>query len=288
MQVAVLGTGVMGAGMARSLLRGGHQVAVWNRSPAKAEPLADDGATVRTDPAEAVRGADAVLTMLYDTDSVLEVMAKVLPEMAAEAVWLQSSTIGVEGAKKAAAAAEAAGVAYLDAPVLGTKKPAEDGALVVLVSGAESLRERVAPVLEAIGSRSMWVSAEPGDASALKLVCNAWVGSITAATGQSVALARQLGIDAELFLQAIKGGPTDSPYAQLKGAAMIAGEFGVSFTLDGVRKDLGLIREAAVSSGTSTMLMDGSRRCFDRAAELGHGQDDMAAVVTGFIEGAKI
>jgi 3-hydroxyisobutyrate dehydrogenase len=282
MRVAVLGTGVMGAGMARSLLRAGHEVAVWNRSSEKAEPLAADGATVWAEPADAVRGAGAIVTMLYDTDSVLEVMAKVLPQIDADAVWLQSSTIGVEGAKQTAAAAAEAGVAYLDAPVLGTRKPAEEGMLVVLLSGAESLRERVAPVVEAIGSRSMWVSAEPGDASALKLVCNAWVGAITAATGQSVALAGQLGVDPNLFLQAIKGSPTDSPYAQLKGAAMIAGEFAVSFALDGARKDLDLIRQAAVSSGTSTMLVDGVRSCFDRAAERGHGEDDMAAVVTAF------
>ena len=282
MRVAVLGTGVMGAGMGRSLLRGGHEVAVWNRTPAKAEPLAGDGATVCTDPVDAVRGAGAIVTMLYDTDSVLDVMSKVLPEVDPGAVWLQSSTIGVEGARQTAAAAAKAGVAYLDAPVLGTRRPAEDGMLVVLLSGDDSLRERVAPVLEAIGSRSMWVSAEPGDASALKLVCNAWVGAITAATGQSVALAGQLGIDANLFLQAIKGGPSDSAYAQLKGAAMIAGEFAVSFALDGARKDLDLIRQAAVSSGTSTMMIDGVRGCFDRAAERGHGEDDMAAVVTGF------
>jgi 3-hydroxyisobutyrate dehydrogenase len=284
MRVAVLGTGVMGAGMARSLLRAGHNVAVWNRSPEKAEPLGADGATVCAEPADAVRGAGAIVTMLYDTDSVLEVMAKVLPEVDPDAVWLQSSTIGVEGAKRTAAVAAQAGVGYLDAPVLGTKQPAEDGKLVVLLSGDESLRDRVERVLEALGSRSIWVSGEPGDASALKLACNAWVGSITAATAQSVALARQLGLDPGLFLQAIKGGPTDSPYAQLKGAAMIAGEFAVSFALDGVRKDLGLIREAAVSSGTSTLLMDGSRSCFDRAAELGHGRDDMAAVVAAFTE----
>jgi 3-hydroxyisobutyrate dehydrogenase len=284
MRVAVLGTGVMGAGMTRSLLRGGHEVAVWNRSGEKAEPLAADGATVCAEPVDAVRGAGVVLTMLFDTESVLEVMAKVLPEVDADAVWLQSSTIGVDGAKRAAAVAAEAGVAYLDAPVLGTRKAAEDGTLVVLLSGEQSLRQRVAPVVEAIGSRSMWVSAEPADASALKLVCNAWVGAITAATGQSVALAGQLGLDPDLFLQAIKGSPTDSPYAQLKGAAMIAGEFPLSFALDGVRKDLGLIRQAAVSSGTSTMLVDGVRGCFDRAAERGHGGDDMAAVVSAFPE----
>src|SRR6478609_5180745 len=157
MRVAVLGTGVMGAGMARSLLRGGHEVAVWNRTLEKAEPLAADGATVSADPADAVRGAGAVVTMLYDTDSVQQVMAKVLPKLDRDTIWLQSSTIGVEGAKQTAAAAAENGVAYLDAPVLGTRKPAEDGKLIVLLSGEESLRERVAPVVEAVGSRSIWV-----------------------------------------------------------------------------------------------------------------------------------
>ena len=119
-----------------------------------------------------------------------------------------------------------------------------------LASGAEELRDRVAPAFEAMGSKTIWVSEEPGRGSALKLVCNAFVGSLTAAIGQSVGLASQLGLDPQLFLDALDGGASDSPYVHVKGAMMLADDYPASFALDGVRKDLGLIRAAEQRSGT--------------------------------------
>ena len=190
--------------------RGGEQpavradVTVWNRSPEKAKPLSDDGARVASTPAEAVDGADVVVTMLFDADAVTEVTRDSLPAMG-DAVWAQMSTVGLEGAARLGELAEAYGVGYLDAPVLGTKQPAEDGKLVVLVSGPRDLEPRAAPVFDAVGTRTSWVGEEPGSASRLKLVVNAWVQSITVATAQSVALARDLGLDPQLFLDTIDG-----------------------------------------------------------------------------------
>lgn len=272
----------MGAGMARSLLRHGIEVSAWNRTRAKADPLAEQGAQIASSPGEAVRDADLVMTMLYDADSVVEVAQEALPAVQSGPVWVQSSTIGLEGTDRAAAVAARFGVPYVDAPVLGTKGPAEQGQLVVLAAGADELRERVTPAFEAMGSRTLWVGTEPGRASALKLACNAWVASITAATGQSVALAGRLGLDPRLFLEAIDGGPVGSPYAQAKGGAMIAGEFLPQFELDGVVKDLGLIRDAEEASGTATTLTDALLACFGTASERGHGAEDMAAVVAAF------
>ena len=117
-------------------------------------------------------------------------------------------------------------------------------------------------------------------ASGLKLACNAWILSITAAAAQSVALADRLGLDPALFLQALDGGPANSPYAQLKGGAMIKGDFTPSFGLDGGRKDLGLILAAAGGAGVDTSLLLGLRSLFDAAAAKGHGDDDLAAVYT--------
>jgi 3-hydroxyisobutyrate dehydrogenase len=272
----------MGAGMVTSLRREGFEVAAWNRTRTRAEPLAALGAMVVDDAVDAVDGAEVVLTMLYDADSVLEVMADVLPAMPDGAVWVQSSTIGQEGTRLAADLATTHGVAYVDAPMLGTKTPAEKGLLVVLAAGDPHLRARLTPVFDAVGGKTLWVGDEPGPASALKLVCNAWVGSVTAAVGQSVALAGQLGLDPRLFLDAIAGGPLDSAYAQLKGGAMIDGAFDPQFELDGVRKDLGLIRAAEAGSQTSTVLTEAVLACFDTASERGHGGDDMAAVVSAF------
>src|SRR5918993_326596 len=179
--VAVLGTGIMGSGMARSLLRAGHEVRVWNRTADRAKPLAEDGATVAADASEAVRGADVVLTMLFDADSVLQVVGAVVDQIGPDAVWLQTSTIGVDGAERAAAFAAEHGIAALDAPVLGTKAPAEQGTLTVLVSGDPALVDRVRPVLDAIGAKTVVAGDRFGQASALKLACNSFIAVVTAA-----------------------------------------------------------------------------------------------------------
>ena len=276
MRVCVLGTGLMGAGMARSLRRGGLDVTVWNRTRAKAEPLAADGIEVADSIGTAVAGADAVITMLYDADAVLAVEDEVTTALSGQVVWLQSATVGVEGIRRIAE--EAGSARLLDAPMLGTKQPAEEGKLVPIVSGEPALIEQVRPVLDAVGSKTVVAGEKIGDASALKLACNAWIFSITAATAQSLALARALGVDPEQFLAAIDGSASNSPYAQLKGKAMLAGEFAPSFELDGARKDLGLIAEAHIDHA----LIDGLRSLFDTASEQGHGADDMAAVFTAF------
>jgi 3-hydroxyisobutyrate dehydrogenase len=271
--------------MVRSLRRAGIEVDVWNRTRGKAEPLAADGARVHGTAAEAVADADVVVLMLFDTDAVLEVLAEALPAAQNGPVWVQASTIGLEGTARAAELASRFGAPFVDAPVLGTKQPAEQGALVFLAAGADELRERVAPAFDAMGSKTIWVGEEPGRGSALKLVCNAFVGTLTAAIGQSVGLANQLGLDPQLFLDALDGGASDSPYVHVKGAMMLKDDYPPSFALDGVRKDLGLIRAAELASGTRATLTEAVLACYDAAAEQGHGSDDMAAVVGAFREG---
>ncbi len=279
MRVAVLGTGIMGSGMVRSLLREGHEVVAWNRTAERAEPLAADGATVAGSVAEAADGADVVVTMLFDADATVEVGREAVAHLREDAVWLQCGTVGVEGAARVA---EVGGGRVLDAPVLGTRKPAEEGALVVLVSGPEALRQRVAPVLEAIGSRSVVAGDEVGAASALKLACNAWVALLTAGTAQSLALAGALGVDPALFLEAIDGGPVFAPYAKVKGGAMLAEDWTPSFEVDGVVKDLGLMVSAGAAVGFPTELLHVLHELFAQASGAGHGADDMAAVRTVF------
>lgn len=280
MRVALLGTGTMGAGMARSLKRAGLEVAAWNRTRSKAEPLAEDGVDVAAAVEEAVSGADAVLTMLFDVDSVLAVTGELLAALGDDAVWLQASTVGPSGVLRIADAAGDA--AFLDTPMLGTKQPAAEGKLVALASGDRALVDRVEPVLGAIAARTVYAGSKIGQASALKLACNAWIASITAATAQSVSLAAALGVDPGLFLQAIDGGPTNAPYAQLKGKAMIGGDFAPSFALDGVIKDIDLMRAAGSDVGFPTDLLDALRELFARASKAGHGADDMVAIRSVF------
>ncbi len=131
--VAVLGTGIMGAPMARNLLAAGFPVRAWNRTAEKTAPLGAAGAVIGASPAEAADGAQIVLTMLTDADAVVEVAAAAL---GGADVWIQASTVGIDGAERCAALAAEHGVAYVDAPVLGTRQPAEEGKLIVLALGA--------------------------------------------------------------------------------------------------------------------------------------------------------
>jgi 3-hydroxyisobutyrate dehydrogenase len=274
--VALLGTGTMGAGMAANIARAGMPLRVWNRSRDKAEPLADLGATVADTPAEAVRGADIVVTMLFDADSVAATMEQAREGLAPGVVWLQQSTVGVEGSDRLVALAEDLGVAYVDAPVLGTRKPAEDGALVVLAAGPEDARPTVTPVLDAIGSRTMWLGAA-GEASRLKLAANAWVLTVVEGIAESLALTRSLGLDPRLFLEAVAGGAMDAPYVQLKGSSMLAGDFAPSFAVSGAAKDADLIVAAARGAGVELAVVEAARDHLARALEAGHGDLDLSA-----------
>jgi 3-hydroxyisobutyrate dehydrogenase len=274
--VALLGTGTMGAGMAASIARAGLPLRVWNRSREKAEPLAGVGAVVADSPSEAVEGADLVLTMLFDADAVAATMEQARASLAPDAVWVQQSTVGVAGSDRLVALARDLGVAYVDAPVLGTRKPAQDGALVVLASGPEDVRERVTPVFDAIGSRTLWLGAA-GEASRLKLAANAWVITVVEGIAESLALTRSLGLDPHLFLQAVSGGAMDAPYVQLKGTAMIEGDFAPSFSLDGAAKDGDLIVAAARGAGVELAVVEAARDHLARARAAGHGGLDLSA-----------
>jgi 3-hydroxyisobutyrate dehydrogenase len=283
MRVAVLGTGIMGSGMARSLLRSGLDVTVWNRHHHRAAPLAADGAQVAATAVEAVADADAVITMLWDGNSVAEVMADALPAAPDGILWAQASTVSLDDAgDMLPALADGCGARYIDAPVLGTRQPAEEGRLTVLAAAPEALRDPITPVFGAIGARTVWVSDRPGDGTRLKLVANSWVTTIVAATAQSIALAQGLGLDPRAFLDMMKGGAVDAPYLHIKGGAIIAGQFATSFAVEGAVKDAGLIAAAMRETGTDAALMDAVGAQYLKAAESGHGEEDMAAIFYAF------
>jgi 3-hydroxyisobutyrate dehydrogenase len=262
--------------MARNLAAAGLPVRVWNRSKDKADPLADAGAHVAGSPAEAVAGADVVLTMLFDAEAVVETMEAASGALGSDVVWVQSSTVGLTGEQRLSALAVDLGVTYVDAPVLGTRQPAEKGALVVLAAGPEEVRHRVQPVFDAVGQRTMWVG-EAGGATKLKLVANAFVLTVLEGVAQSVSMADALGLDPRLFLEAVAGGATDAPYVQLKGAAMVNGQWDSAFSLSGAYKDAGLIAEAMRANGVDTAVIDAIRSHQARSIDAGNGDADMAA-----------
>jgi 3-hydroxyisobutyrate dehydrogenase len=277
-KVAVLGTGIMGAAMARNLLAGGMEVRAWNRSREKAEPLQEDGAEVADSPADAARGADFLLTMLADADVVEEAVAgDVLPALAEGGVWLQMSTVGEDGSKRLAETANEHGVDFVDAPVLGTKQPAEQGQLVVLASGPEELRERSQQVFDAVGSKTVWLG-EAGAGSRLKLVVNNWIVGLLGVLAETVAFANYIGVDPARFLETIEGGPLGLPYAQLKGNMMIEEDFPTSFSARLARKDTGLVLDTAEAQDLEMPIARAVAARFDEAIQAGHGEQDMAAI----------
>jgi 3-hydroxyisobutyrate dehydrogenase len=278
--IAVLGTGIMGAAMARNLLAAGMEVRVWNRSREKAEPLADDGAKVADSPAEAAEGAGFVLTMLANADAVAEAASGedgALSALPDDGVWLQMSTVGIEGNERLAGIADEQGIYYVDAPVLGTKEPAEQGQLVVLASGPEEVRERCEPVFDAVGSKTLWLGPA-GTGSRLKLVTNNWIVGLLGALAETISLAKAIGVDPSQFLEVIEGGPLDVPYAHMKGQMMIEEEFPTSFSANLARKDIGLVLEAAEASGLRLPLTEAAAAHFDEAINAGYGEEDMAAI----------
>jgi 3-hydroxyisobutyrate dehydrogenase len=272
--IAVLGTGAMGAPMARNLARAGHEVRAWNRTAGKAATLRADGVAVHDDAASAAVGADVVMTMLADAAAVLGVIAEA--GLASRQVWWQASTIGIEGNDRCAALARDAGAALVDAPVLGTRLPAEEGKLVILASGPPAALETCAPLFDAVGARTLTLG-EAGTGTRLKLAVNAWVLAVTQGTAETLALAEALGLDPSWVFEALAGGALDLPYFRIKGTMMLADEFPASFALALAAKDARLVAEAAERHGADVPLARAVAARMTEAAESGLGDEDMAA-----------
>lgn len=275
--VAVLGTGIMGAPMARNIAAAGYDLRVWNRTRDKAEALADAPAMVASSPAEAVDGSDVVVTSLADGSVVDEVMRAAGPSLRQGAVWLQMSTVGIAWTNNLSDLADELDVTLFDAPVLGTRKPAEEGELTVLAAGPPELRSQAQPIFDAVGSQTVWLD-RPGDASRLKLVTNAWITSMTVVLAESIALSEGLGIAPQRFLDAIAGGAVGAPYAQIKGPSMVNDDYPTSFPVRLARKDAQLVVDAAEMVDMDLRVATATAERFAAADDAGHGEADMAAV----------
>ncbi|WP_370538742.1 NAD(P)-dependent oxidoreductase [Ideonella sp.] len=275
--IAVLGTGLIGAPVARNLRKRGFTVHAWNRTAAKAHALANDDIQAFDNPADAVRGADIIVTVLKDGPSVAQAIQAAAPALGKGAVWLQLSTVGIEGIDALAALAEQHGLIFYDAPVQGTRQPAELAQLIILASGPIAQREVVQPVFDAIGKRTLWVSEQTGSSSRLKLALNSWAFALTHGLAESLALAKGLGVDAALVVDVVTGGPMDSGYFQAKAAAILAENYAASFSIANAVKDSRLVVDAAAQAGVRVDAAQAGLRRFERALEAGHGDKDMAA-----------
>jgi len=277
--VAILGIGTMGHGMAKSALRGGIPTIVWNLTAAPTRDLADMGAEVAETAADAAARAGIVITMVTDADAVLSVATEqgMLDALAPGAIWAQMSTIGVAGTERVVQLVEArrTDVLLLDAPVSGSKEPAEQGQLVIFASGPDDARARVTPVFDALGQRTIWVGPL-GAGSRLKLVNNTLLAFTAEGVGASIALAHRLGVETETVIDALDGGPLVSSWESAKLQRIARGDFTPQFPLALALKDVHLALES-VDAGRFESLASLARE-WEHAVDQGLGDQDVTVV----------
>jgi len=268
--------------MARNLLRAQLRVNVWDRTPAKADRLTGAGATAHPGPDVAAANADVVITMLPDGPAVTSVAVGqgMLKALRPRAIWCQMGTIGVRATEELAGtvANQRSDVEFVDAPVSGTRGPAEAGQLLILASGPPSARQPLEPVFGAIGSRTMWLG-EAGAGSRLKLVLNAWLAFLMEGIAESVALADELGVDHAALADALDGSPLEAPVALAKLAKIDAGDETPDFALRWAAKDIDL---ALAEAGTTTLPVAAAiSRRWHELVNAGLGQADVSAARHG-------
>ena len=284
-KLAVLGLGTMGRAMAGSALRGGIPTVVWNRDPAAAKTLADQGAEVAPLVADAVRDVDVVITMVTNTEAVLSIaidreMLRALPE---DAVWAQMSTIGIDGTERldALVRSQRPDVYFVDAPVSGSRVPAEQGKLLIFASGPEAARTRVAPVFGAIGQRTIWLGPA-GNGSRMKLANNTLLAFTAEGVANSLALAHRLGLETASVLDAFDGSPLVSPWEWGKLRRIAKGEFSAEFALALALKDVHLAL-AAGSAGRFRVLAALAEE-WEEIVDHGLGGEDVTVVTRALEE----
>ena len=283
--IAVLGTGTMGAPMARNLLRAGFGVRVWNRTVAKAAALAADGAQPARTAAAAAANADVLITMLADGAAVEQVTAGptgALSVLRPGAIWIQMSTVGVQWCDRLAELADCHGVRYVDAPVSGSAGPAARGELEILASAADSARVLAEPIFDVLGRRTVWLPRR-GDGSRLKLALNNWLAVLVEGIAETLTFVGALGLDPHVMLASITGGPLASEYALAKGLAMLDRDFAPGFPLRHAAKDAELALHAADQHAVHLPLTDALLPRWRAAIANNHGGDDVASAVTAAV-----
>ncbi len=278
--IAFLGTGRMGGPMAANLARTGFRVRAWDRTASHAAALVKDGATAAASPAEAVKGAGIIITMLADGPATEQALRGPDGELviAPGLIWVQMATVGMDWTERFINTATRHQVSFFDAPVSGSQGPAQAGQLTVLASGPSWMQEAVAPVFAALGRATTWLGPA-GNGTRTKLVLNNWLADLAEMTAETLSFARQLDLDPAQIVDVLDSTPLGSPYATQKARTMLAGDFTPAFALKHALKDADLAAQAAQASGTELTLTSALLPRWRRAAA-GHADEDVAAIYT--------
>jgi 3-hydroxyisobutyrate dehydrogenase len=276
--VAVLGAGIMGSAMTRNLVAAGVDTLVWDRSPQATGPLADAGARVAASAPDAVRDAGIVITMLPTAEVVESVIfdGGTADAFADGCVWAQMGTIGVEATLRIGErlALKRPDVMFVDAPVSGSKGPAEQGQLLILASGPAAAADALRPVFDVLGRKTVWLG-QAGHGSQVKLVVNAYMSILIEGVAETMELADRLGIGHQQLAEAIEGGPLDAPIADAKLHKMDRQDYAAEFPLEWALKDVDLAISAA--PGDAPPLLAALSRQWHAAVAAGHGREDISA-----------
>jgi 3-hydroxyisobutyrate dehydrogenase-like beta-hydroxyacid dehydrogenase len=286
-KIAWIGTGIMGAPMARRLLSGGHRLHVFNRSPEKARPLVEEGAVMAPDPAAAAQSTDAIFIMVPDTPDVENVIAKIEPALTRGQLVLDMSTIAPEAERKIAAKLAALGVDYLDAPVSGGETGAIEGTLTIMVGGGEAPFNRACPLLELLGKRITYMGPS-GAGQTTKLANQIAVALTLEAAAEALLFAARGGLEPTKVLEAIGAGAGGSWQLSNLGPKIIARDYRPGFFVKLIRKDLRLVTEAANQNGIALPGLQMMTSMFNATAALGHDLDGTQALAEALVKLATL
>jgi len=280
-QVALLGLGTMGIGMAKNLLKAGFPLSVYNRTPAKAQPLAAEGARIAKTPADAARDADVILSMVSDDDASRSTWTGehgALSGAKANAVLVESSTVTPEWIAELAALAAKHNLDLLDAPVTGSRVQADAGQLIFLTGGNPAALERARPVLAAM-SKDIVLLGPTGSGARMKLINNFLCGVQVTSLAEGLAWIERSGLDREQALKVLKNGAPGSPLLGAISDRMVAATYEVNFLLSLMNKDLHYAQRDAATLGIDLRTAKTAEALFSEAARLGFGDKDMSAVI---------
>ena len=282
--VGVLGLGAMGAPMAWNIHDAEFELVVYNRSEGPTEPFAEAGVPVADSPRDLAERVDTVLTMVTNDEAlaaVLDGADGLLAGLDGDTTVVQSSTVSVEGTEAATETVRAQNAAFVDAPVSGTVAPAEDGTLTVLAGGETEEIDAVEPVLDAVGDPVVRCG-EAGNGTRMKLFVNLLLGDMMGAFAEALTFGAAQGLELDAMRQVVEAGAVDSPLFRSKGENIADGDFAPRFPVDLQFKDLRYANEAANDAGVTLPQTAAARESFSAASAMGHGEEDMAAVLKYF------
>jgi len=275
-----LGLGIMGSAMAKNLLKAGFNVTVWNRSPEKCEELAALGAAVAAAPAEVTSSCAITIAMLADPAAAHAVCfgpGGALEGIGAGRGYVDMSTVDAATAREIGAAISQQGGSFLEAPVSGSKKPAEDGTLIILAAGERELFDRALPLFEKMGKKSLYLG-ELGRGAEMKLIVNMMMGGMMTILCEALALADKAGLASADLLEVVDAGAMANPMFKMKGAQIAQGAFAPAFPLKHMQKDLRLAVALGDTLGQPLYSAAAANESFKKAKALGLSDQDFCAV----------